>query len=987
VAVLVAAYAAAGFWLVPKLLRSQAEKFASENYDRSLTLGEIRFNPFTLELAVDDFSFPDADGEPLASFDKLIVNLELSSIWRAGASFKEISIGRPYVRPVIRNDGELNFADLAKPFPETPESAAEPEEPPRLFIELFRMTEGHAHFEDRTIATPYKTDLKPLSFELRDFSTTGSSDNAYDLHAVAAGGASLDWSGEFTWSPLASKGRFKFANLVLGRHWGYIRDRVGFDVTSGTLGFDGDYDFLAGQSGTQLKFNLRELGIDELGIRRIGEEADTARLAKVTLANLGFDLAKSSAQVEKVQVSGGSVQVWRDAQGEINLANLTKPASATETPSESTASAPAASAAEAPATEALATGRPAEGESPFVFSAPDIALSSLVVQVEDRQADPAIKLMLDPFNLRITGFSTAPGTTIGIVADTKIDKTGDLAADLKYAFDDGRLEGTTKLANFDLTVIQPYLDRYTKMDLLAGRLTAETDLTLLADGGFAAEGLVQVDDIRTVDKAQQQSFIRWERLRAEGFSYDGRTANLHIKTLRMRAPYARVIIAKDETINVVEIMTPAKPAPEYQASVQLATAEGPPPQETKVRIDTVALQDASLNFADFWIQPNYAVSIQQLNGSIVGLSSDPASRATLDLEGKVDRYAPATIDGEMNLLSATLYTNIRLQFAGVDMTSVSPYSGHFAGYEIEKGKLSIDVTYHVENRQLDAKQKFVIDQLQLGDKVESPDAVSLPLKLAVALLKDRNGVIDIDLPMTGSLDDPKFRLGPLIWKAFVGLLTKIATAPFALIGSLFGGGPEVNFVEFDAGATALDPAGQEKMAAVHKALVERPALQVDVPMSYSASLDGELLARQELDRSLTALAGNKRRVFGKPDAEETAAMVRDPEQRFELLAEQYRAGAGAEAPLPGDAAAFEALKKKERTPEALAAANAAIETAWLETHPATDDQLQALGKARGQAIQDALLGDAQVDPARVFLISADSQAPGPERVKLELSLK
>ena len=445
----------------------------------------------------------------------------------------------------------------------------------------------------------------------------------------------------------------------------------------------------------------------------------------------------------------------------------------------------------------------------------------------------------------------------------------------------------------------------------------------------------------------------------------------------MRSPYARVIIAKDETINVVEIMTPAKPAPAYQMTVQVATAEGPPPQETQVRIDTVAIEDGSLNFADFWIQPNYAVSIQQLNGSVVGLSSDEASRAKIALEGKVDRYAPATIDGEMNLLSATLFTNIRLKFAGVDMTSVTPYSGRFAGYEIEKGKLSIDVTYKVENRALDAKQKFVIDQLQLGDKVKSPDAVSLPLKLAVALLKDRNGVIDIDLPMTGSLDDPKFRLGPLIWKAFVGLLTKIATAPFALIGSLFGGGPEINFVEFEPGAILLDPAGQEKMATVKKALVERPALQVDVPMAYSAELDGGLIERQALDASLAKLAGSQKKLLGgRPDEEEVKEMLADPEERFEILAKHFRAEAGAEAPLPGDAAAIEALKKKERTPEALATANAAIEDAWIEKHPATTEQMESLGKARGQSIQEALLGGGEVDPARVFLIRADSQAPG-----------
>ncbi len=157
------------------------------------------------------------------------------------------------------------------------------------------------------------------------------------------------------------------------------------------------------------------------------------------------------------------------------------------------------------------------------------------------------------------------------------------------------------------------------------------------------------------------------------------------------------------------------------------------------------------------------------------------------------------------------------------MTSVTPYSGRFAGYKIEKGKLSIDVAYLVENRTLQAKQKFVIDQLELGERVESDDAVRLPLKLAVALLKDRNGVIDIDLPMSGSLDDPQFRMGPLIWKAFVGLLTKVATAPFALLGSLFGGGEEMNLIEFDAGTSALDAAATERLASISKALTERPA--------------------------------------------------------------------------------------------------------------------------------------------------------------------
>jgi hypothetical protein len=975
--VLIAVYAAAGFWLVPKILRAKAESFVADNYHRTLSIGEIRFNPFTFRLDVARFSMPDADGEPLASFDSLVVNLELASLWRRGASFEEISIARPYVRPVVRTGGELNFADLTKPFPEEPrDPAAGPEEPPRLFVEHFRMTDGHAHFEDRTLSTPYVADLEPLAIEVRDFSTTASSDNAYELHAEAGSGASLDWGGSFSLSPLASKGRFKFANLSLVKHWGYLRDAAGFEVTAGTLGFDGDYDFRAGDAGTQLVAHLRELGVAGLGVRRIGEEAETAKLAQVKASDVAFDLAKNRLDIGKVLADDGTVEAWRDAEGALNLANLTTPVAA----------APAAGPAVAVETAPPADAEPAE--SPFLVNAPDIELRGLTVHLEDRQPEPPIKLTLAPFNLRVTGYSTAPATTIGIVTDTKVDEKGAVQADVRYALDDGRLEGHAKLTTLDMTVAQPYLDRYTKMDLLSGRLTSDVDFTMLADGGFAAEGVVQVDRLRAVDKAGQEDFLKWEQLRAEGFSYDGHTAKLRIRQLNARAPYARVIIAKDQTVNIADIFTAAKPAPAYNPTVQLAEEGGPPTAETQVRIDNVRITNGSLNFADFWIQPNYAVSIAGLGGTVVGLSSDPASRAKLDLEGKVDRYAPATIDGEMNLLSADLFTNIRLKFAGVDMTSVTPYSGRFAGYKIEKGKLSIDVTYHVENRSLDAKQKFVIDQLQLGEKVESPDAVSLPLKLAVALLKDRNGVIDIDLPMTGSLDDPKFRLGPLIWKAFIGLLTKIATAPFALIGNLFGGGPDVNVVDFEPGAAALDPAGVEKMASVKKALVERPSLQVDVPMAYSAELDGTHMARQAMDAGLMKLAGSQKKLLGgRPDAEEATAMLAEPEQRFALLAKQFRAEAGAEAPLPGEAAAYEALKKKERTPEALTAANAALEDAWLAKHPATPEQLEALGKSRGQSIQDALLSGGEIAPGRVFLIAADSQAAGDGKVKLSLSLK
>jgi len=406
-----------------------------------------------------------------------------------------------------------------------------------------------------------------------------------------------------------------------------------------------------------------------------------------------------------------------------------------------------------------------------------------------------------------------------------------------------------------------------------------------------------------------------------------------------------------------------------------------------ITIGIIRLTNGSANFADFWIQPNYAVSLQELNGSVTGLTSERNSRAKVKLDGKVDRYAPALIEGDVNLLSASLYTDLKLSFKGVEMTSVTPYSGRFAGYRIEKGKLSVDLAYHVENRQLKAQQRFVIDQLQLGERVESADAVRLPLRLAVALLKDRNGVIDLDLPVTGSLDDPEFRIAPIIWKAVINLLTKVATAPFALLGRLFGGSEEMNLVDFEPGKAVLDEAGQQKMSSLLKAMQDRTQLQLDVPSTYSPEVDRPVLVAGRLDEKLTGLATEQSAASKRKNAVSAQETLADPAARFEVLVAQYRLDLGADAALPPTAQETLAKSRRKRDESSLAKANAELEAALREKDTVSDKDLEELGQARARAIQDALLGSGGLDASRVFVIAASAKPPADGKVRLELSLK
>jgi Domain of Unknown Function (DUF748) len=417
-------------------------------------------------------------------------------------------------------------------------------------------------------------------------------------------------------------------------------------------------------------------------------------------------------------------------------------------------------------------------------------------------------------------------------------------------------------------------------------------------------------------------------------------------------------------------------------------------------INTVRVIDGSVNYADFWIQPNFAVGIQALNGTIDGLSSDPKSRAKVKLEGKVDRYAPVNIDGELNLMAATVYTDIKMSFKGLELTTMTPYSGHFAGYKIDKGKLSVDLSYKVDQRKLNAEQHFVIDQLQLGEAVESPDAVHLPLKLAVALLKDRNGVIDLPLPLTGSLDDPQFKIGPIIWHALVNLLEKAVTAPFAAIGRLFGGhGEEMKFIDFAPGSAELDASSKQKLDGLTKALQEHNQLQLDVPIVYSQELDGPVLAKQKLDQKLIARAnGGKspKKQAAAPQGGSPAAntpppapldpALANPLEHYRLLLAEFQADLGKDAELPPTAAAIQNAKSKKDAP-GVETAIPDLEAALIAQIEVPDVELQALGKKRTRAIQDVLLADGGIDASRVFVINAPAKTDDSGNVRVEMALK
>ncbi len=727
----------------------------------------------------------------------------------------------------------------------------------------------------------------------------------------------------------------------------------------------GDYHFAATDPQLTLEVGLGSIAVQDLKIRARGGDEDWILAKLLAIADAKVNLAQRIVSIGSVRLEGSSMLARRDRNGAINLLSL--------------ADAPAAGPVNAPAPVTVqADVSDAAAERAWSVNAPLMEVAGLRVAIDDQFVKPAAQLVLSPINLRVKDFSTEANQTLEISADLVLEEGGKLQIQGRGSPAESRFSGQLTLTGLDLTALQPYVGSYTQMTLESGSLNSKLDIDYAPDD-LRIKGDVSSANLHTIDDALREDFLKWERLALTGIDYRSKPESLRIADIDARKPYVRFIIAPDQTTNVSKVLARPGDAPGPVQTVEGVTVPAGAASPMAMHIGRVRVHDGSANFADFWIKPNYAVSLQQLGGTVSGLSSRKDSRAKLALDGKIDRYAPVEIAGEVNLLSASLFTDIRVKFDGVELTSVTPYSGRFAGYRIEKGKLSVDVRYQVENRQLNAEQRFVVDQLTLGDKVDSPDAVNLPLRLAVALLKDRNGVIDLGLPVTGSLDDPKFRMGPIIWKAFVNLLGSVATSPFKLLGSVFGGGEEVNLIDFAPGSAALDDAGNGKLAALTRALYERPQLSLEVPASYAAEVDANALGAAMLEQKLLSQAHGK---GGNGDD----VTVSDPARRFELLLALHgkeKAGAA----LPPAAQALQALRTRDREAAALEAANRELEAVLRPGADALEDALLSLAQERARRIQDALLSSGQVEPGRVFMLAASAQAASGDRIRVALSLK
>jgi uncharacterized protein involved in outer membrane biogenesis len=940
------------------------------------------------EFTLDNFTLQRPGGADTLSIARATAHVARLDVFRRTLVVDSLRIDRPAMTVRRAADGLI---DVAAPWVEPPAKAAVPvaaadASPPwQISVEKAAIADGVIRIEDNSVKPAYKMALDGFTLDATDLSNTDAKRAHVRMALTSEFGATVKAEADLIPTTLEAAGHVAVDKLSLRRFYPYYASALDLDVQDGSLSVAGD--FAREPKAGNFTFNAGEASLDGLKLAMHGERAPLWSVPRVALTGIVVDAAARRVDIGKITSRGGALAVRRDEDGTFNLARVVKPA-------------PQAGRARA------------NNDKAWAVSARQAVFDRYAITFDDRVPRPAVALKLRSVDVTADNVSNARGKRAQVAVRAVTGEGGRIALEGPVGLDPPSARLRVDTSGIALAPLQPYADPYIGVTVTNGKLAVNGQLRVgLADeGGAPADartrftGDVIVSGFTAVDKPTRDDLARWGKLAMTGVDVTVDPPRLAIGAVALEDFFAHVILYEDATLNVVRLLGPQREsggtapadarasdaagaanavqptaAAQPKASLAQSTAVGAKSADTRaehelpVSIGKITLARGNVRYADFYVRPNYTADLADVAGTVSSMSATQAGN--VDVAAKVARTAPVEVRGTINPFARELTLDLTGKASDVDLPPLSPYSVKYAGYGITNGTLSFDVHYKIDNRKLVASNRLKLDQLTFGEHVDNPTATKLPVLLAMALLKDTHGVIDLDLPISGSLDDPQFSVGRLVVQVIVNLITKAVTAPFALLGAMFGGGgEELSFIAFDPGSAGLPQSAADKIDKLGKALAARPALKVDIAGHSDAAADTQAMRHAIVERTIRAQKVKALVDAGTPPANASAVVV-SADERVRYLTAAYK-----EAPIKERPRNFIGLLKD--------AAPADME-AMLYAHASTgDDALRVLAQDRAQAVKQALVARG-IASERLFVVTGATakDAKGAPLARVDLALK
>lgn len=975
-------YALAGFFLAPWLVKKNAVEVVADRFGAELSIERVAINPFVLRLQIDGVALDDPSGSPFLRVGHLVVNFQLSSLFRRAWTFDEVRIDAPEVFLARDREGNFNFGFLvAQPVePLVAEKTGDPSdaEPARLLIFDFAINDSVVNWLDEVPAEPVETRFGPVNIAIDQLNTLPDRPGQQAVVITTETSGTLAWTGSIHLNPLMSVGHAS----VKGSHFplasAYLKHEIGFDIVDGTSDVEFDYRVALLNDGTVgADVTGLNLSFDDVQVRTFSEghgvdepDRDVLQLSRMSLAGGSIRWPEREVAVQSLAIDDALVSLYRNATGRLNIV-------------------PAESGPAPDATKPAVT----KPESRWSVSLAEFKINRMGFGLEDDSVDPAAEIGVRSLDVSIRDISNEPlaafPTSLALIARTggSVSMDGTIAVlptpviNLDVRVDDLALAGA-----------HPYLQPLVDLNLDSGALNLSGNLSSSDVDPLLLTGDLQVADFLITETEEGSRLGSWTSLEAHKLTLSLANRNLDISEIKLDQPYADVLIAEGGSVNLGRARKGIQRGDEEDsvtdpAAVEEEISEAEGKRPFAVTVGRVIIENASADFADHSLPLPFDVQIAELSGELSTIATESAEPSVVSLEGKVDEFGLVRVTGHATPVDFSANTDMQVVFENIEVPKFSAYSVPFAGREIASGRLDLELGYKVTASALEGENNVVLRDFELGDKVDHPGAASLPLGLAVALLKDPDGRIDIDLPVRGNVDDPEFKYGGVVRKAIANLIIGIVASPFKLLAGLVGAeSSELEYLRFADGRSDLTPPELEKAAKVAEALGVRPELMLRFGGVVDPEADGLAL------RTASFEAEAERRVNLLAATESDDAKY--AEHRFEVIEQLYRES---EIEVHSDAVLAE-LRTTHTTFPADGASDGeekfdvlaytqSLRSLLIEHQPLTDQELSELAAARAGNARAAIIAANPELEARVEILESSTVSrDDDEAVRMQMSL-
>jgi len=889
------------------------------------------------ELAITDLDLRELDGQELFRLPTLILELDWADLQQQDFNLHSLDLYDPSLQLSRDRQGRWNIqriltqGNTAKK-PMTAAKKGTQTQLPLIKIDRLQLIDGQVHFQDEQVFGGFKEELRSIQLNLTQFSTIREEKTGVQFRLQTDRDLTTELRGTIGIQPLTADLNLLVNGLSLKPYYPFLEPYL-TAAPEGTLNLASDIEYTA--SGN-LRLQQTQLALHNLLLPFTDE--DRFSLTDLAITGGSLDLQQQQLRIVGIRLNGGKLTAKRLADGSLSPLKLLRPREAASTPEK----------------EPMAA-------DPWRVSLGKFDLAQFDLDLTDagRPRNPQLKIIGLDLDITNLGYPESPQSPFHLSG--KIGRKGSFSLTGNLAHTPLRLQAQAQLKTLPLTAFNDFIPETLNLSLQDGRLNstlmiklAQTPATMT--GSFA--GRVNIASFNLRDPLTDGDLLKWESLDLAGIKGGIGPFSLQIKEVALSQYLANILITPEGKINLAsvaaappEVATEAKPEPAREESSE--TESGPPPD---IRIDALTLQGGTVSFTDRHLPSTFSTTMYQLGGRITGMASAEEMQADVDLRGQLENHSPLTISGKLNPLSKDLFADLTIRFKDIDLVPMTPYSGTYLGYAINKGKLYLDLKYHIEHQQIDAKNKILIDQFTFGDSVTSEQATSLPVSLAIALLRDQNGEIHLDVPISGNLNDPSFSVAGTIFTILKNLLVKAATSPFSLLASMFGGEEDFSSVPFAAGVARLEESDREKLAKLAEMLAQRPALTLEISGFADQDKDPEAFRQEQLRQRLLAAKAQILKEEGKAP-EPTEPLKISAEEYPQLLTRVYQ-----EAKFPRPRNFLGMLK--DLPP-------AEMEKLLLANSRAGQEEMAELAKQRALQVRDALAVQNEKIKEQLFLKKVD----------------